>query len=403
MQLQPAFSSRALRVKASPASILSQRARELRAAGRDVIVLTSGDLDFPTPPHVVAAAHDAAVRGDTKYTNVDGTTELKDAIRRKFKLENGVEYSKAEIIVCNGSKQAMFNALLATLEPGDEVIIPAPYWVSYVDLVLLADGKPVIVHCAPDNGFRLRPTDLAKAVGLRSRWFILNHPTNPTGVVYTEAELRAFADVITPYPQLRIMADDLYEHLRFDGRPFCTFAQAAPQMKARTLTVNGVSKGYAMMGWRIGYAAGSPDLIGEMIKIQSQSTSGASSIAQAASVAALNGPDDFLRARAEILADRRNLITSLVQRAPGLSCERPEGTFYLYASCEGIIGKRTPNSRVITSDRDFASYLLEAENVAVFPGEDCGGSPYFRLSFACEKEMLREAGTRIIRACTALQ
>jgi aspartate aminotransferase len=398
----PSLSPRAERIQASPAATLRRRMGELQAAGRDVIVLSSGDLDFPTPPHVVAAAHAAALRGDTRYTNADGTPELKDAIRAKLKRENGLEYDRDEVIACNGSIQAMFNAFMATLEPGDEVIVPAPYWPSYLGQVALAGGIPVTVPCPQNNAFKLRPEALETSITERTRWIVINNPTNPSGALYSRAELAAIAQVLLRHPRVGVVADDLYEHMIFDDREFATIAAVEPRLRDRVLVVNAVSKAYAMMGWRLGYAAGPRAIVGAMARIQSHTSSCPSSISQAAALAALSGPQDLLRERALALAGRRDMMVELLNRAAGLSCVPPPGTFYLLTSCAGVLGTITPDGKPIECARDFAGYLLESENVAVLPGEDCGVSPYVRISFALTPERLREAGARIVRACAAL-
>jgi aspartate aminotransferase len=399
----PILSPRVERVAASPASILRRRARELRDAGRDVIVLSAGDLDFATPDHVVAAAHGAMERGETRYTNVDGTPELKDAVRATFERQNGLVYGRDEIIVCNGSTQVMFNALLATLRPGDKVIVPSPYWAPYLDQVRLTDGTPVVVPCPQNNGFKLRPEDLRAAITARTRWVILNNPVNPSGAIYSAADLAALAEVLLEHPDVWTLADGLYEHIVFDGRRAPTMAEAEPRLKSRTLTVGGVAKTYAMMGWRIGYAGGPAALIAAMNKIQSQTTAGASSISQAAALAALSGPQALIAERAAILARKRDRFAAMLNQCDGLSCILPEGTFYLLVSCTGVIGKRTPQGRRIDTDRDFATYLLEAADLVVFPGEDLGISPYIRVSFAVPAETIEEAGRRIKRACAGLR
>jgi len=375
----------------------------LQAAGREVIVLSSGDLDFPTPPHVIAAAHAAALHGKTRYTNADGTVELKDAIRAKFKRDNGLDYERDEVIVCNGSMQAIFNAFAATIAPGDEVIVPAPYWASYLDQVALAGANPVTVQCSERNGFKLDPAGLEAAITERTRWIIINNPANPSGAVYSGAELAAIAQVLVRHPHVWVMADDLYEHLILDDDEFATIAAVEPRLQGRTLTVNGVSKAYAMMGWRVGYAAGPRELISEMAKIQSHTTACASSISQAAALAALCGSQDLLRERAAMLATRRDIMVDLINRAVGLSCAPSRATFYLLVSCGGVLGRTSPDGKPINSARDFAAYLLDTADVAVLPGEDCGVSPYFRASFAASPELLREAGARITRACAALR
>src|SRR5262249_34515194 len=399
----PAFAPRTRRIAASPAAVLRRRARQLRAAGRDVIELSSGDLDFATPAHVVAAAAEAARRGETRYTNADGTPELKDAVRAAFRREHGLAFARDEIIVTAGSAQALFEALFATLSRGEEVIVPTPCWMPYVEQVRLADGTPVLLPCAQNNRFRLRPDDLAAAITPRTRWLVLNNPVNPTGVVYAADELAALAEVLRAHRQIRVLADGLYEHIVFDGRRAPTVAEVAPHLRERTLTVGGVAKSYAMMGWRVGWAGGPAALIGEMAKIQSQTTSCPSSISQAAALAALSGPQEVLAERARVLAERRDAFVRLLNGCAGLTCTAPEGTFYLFASCAGVIGKHSPDGRAIRTDRDFAAYLLERVDVGVVPGEDLGLSPYVRVSFANPITVIEEAGRRIGRACAELQ
>jgi aspartate aminotransferase len=398
-----ALSPRISGIHPSPASILRRRARELRAAGRDIIELSSGNLYFRTPDHVIAAAHDAALRGKTLYTDVDGTPELKQAVAAALLRDHHLSYQQDEIIICNGSTQALFNALLATLSAEEEVIVPAPYWAPYLDQTRLAGGTPVIVPCPQNNRFKLRPEDLQAAITPRTRWVILNNPVNPSGAVYSPDELSAIAEVLSRHPNIWVLADGLYEHIVYDGRCAPTLAEIEPSLKPRTLTVGGVAKSYAMMGWRIGYAAGPAALIREMTKIQSQTSSGASSISQAAAVAALNGPQDLLRDRAVVLRAKRDLFAEILNGCAGLSCEPPEGTFYLLVACSGVIGKHAPDGREIRTDRDFTAYLLENADVAVFPGEDFGLSSYIRVSFANPQSTLAEAGRRLKRACEALR
>jgi len=398
----PIFAPRMRRIAASPAAVLRRRARELRAAGRDVIELSSGDLDFATPAHVVEAAVAAAGRGETRYTNADGTPELKDAIRAALRREHGVDFDRDGIIVTTGSTQALFEALFATLSPGDEVIVPTPCWMPYVEQVRLADGTPVLLPCAAENGFRLRPDELDAAITPRTRWLVLNNPVNPTGVVYSAEELAALADVLAAHRHVWVLADGLYEHIVFDGRRAPTLAEVAPDLRERTLTVGGVAKSYAMMGWRVGWAAGPAPLVREMAKIQSQTTSCPSSISQAAALAALTGPQEVLAERAAVLAERRDAFVKLLNGCPGLTCTAPEGTFYLFASCAGVIGRHAPDGRKISTDRDFAAYLLESVDVAVVPGADLGLSPYVRASFAPPLAVIEQAARRIRRACAQL-
>ena len=399
----PAVSPRMSGIHASPASVLRRRARELRAAGHDIIELSSGNLDFATPDHVIAAAHAAGLRGETRYTDVDGTPELKQAVRDTLLRDQHLDYAQDEIVITNGSTQALFNALLATLAPGDEVIIPAPYWAPYLDQVRLTGGTPVIVPCPQNNGFKLRPEDLQAAISPRTRWLVINNPVNPSGAVYSAEQLSEIAAILLRHPDIWILADGLYEHIVFDGSRAPTLAEIEPRLKPRTLTVSGVAKTYAMMGWRIGYAAGPSALIREMIKIQSQTTSGASSISQAAAIAALGGPQDLLAERASVLRARRDRFAEIINGCAGLSCQPPEGTFYLLVGCAGVIGKRAPDGKTIGTDRDFAAYLLEHADVAVFPGEDFGLSPYIRASFANPPSTIEEAGRRLKRACEVLQ
>ena len=403
LQPVPQFAPRTVRIAASPAAVLRRRARELRAAGRDVIELSSGDLDFATPVHVVAAAAEAARRGETRYTNVDGMPELKDAVRAAFRRQNGLAFAPEEIIVTAGSTQALFEALFATLARGDEVIVPTPCWMPYIEQVRLADGTPVRLPCAQNNGFRLRPDELAAAITPRTRWVVINNPVNPTGVVYPAEELTAIAEVLHAHPHVWVLADGLYEHIVFDGRRAPTIVEVAPWLKRRALTVGGVAKSYAMMGWRVGWAAGPAALVREMAKIQSQTTSCASSISQAAALAALTGPQEILAERAAVLQERRDAFVALLDACEGLMCTAPDGTFYLFASCAGVIGKRAPDGREIATDRDFAAYLLDRVDVAVVPGEDLGLSPYVRVSFANPMEVIEKAGGRIRRACAELE
>ena len=390
------------RIKPSLTIAVTTKAAELRAAGRDVIGLGAGEPDFDTPDSIKEAGARAIAEGVTKYTAVDGTPALKQAIRGKFKRENGLDYETDQITVCVGGKQVIFNALLATLDAGDEVVIPAPYWVSYPDIALLADGTPVFAVATEENGFKLTPEDLEAAITPRTKWLILNSPSNPSGAAYTRDELAALAEVLVRHEHVWVLTDDIYEHLVYDGFEFHTIAQVEPALYDRTLTLNGVSKAYAMTGWRIGYAGGPRELIKAMAKIQSQSTSCACSISQAASVEALNGPQDFIAERCRAFLDRRDLVVSMLNQARGISCHRPDGAFYVYPSCAGAIGARTPDGDTIGTSEDFASYLLDAEGVAVVHGAAFGLDPYFRISYATSTELLTEACARIQRACAAL-
>ncbi len=397
------IAQRLARIKPSPTIAVTQKARELQAAGRDVIGLGAGEPDFDTPDNIKEAAYRAIREGQTKYTAVDGTPELKAAIRAKFKRENDLDYALDQITVSNGGKQVLYNAFMATLNPGDEVIVPAPYWVSYPDMAVLAEGTPVFVECPQADGFKLRPEGLERAITARTKWLVLNSPSNPTGAAYTADELKALAAVLRRHPQVLIMVDDMYEHLAYDGFAFTTMAQVAPDLYERTLTVNGVSKSYAMTGWRIGYAGGPKALIKAMGAMQSQTTSNPSSVSQAAAVEALNGPQDFIGERALVFKERRDLVVSMLNQASGITCHRPEGAFYVYPSCAGTIGKTTPGGQVLKTDDDFVTYLLESEGVAVVQGSAFGLSPFFRISYATSTALLEDACARIQRACAALR
>ena len=390
-------------IKPSPTIAVSNLARELKAAGRDVIGLGAGEPDFDTPDNVKAAAIAAINAGQTKYTAVDGTPELKAAVAAKFARENGLEYRVDQISVGAGGKQIIYNALMATLDPGDEVIIPAPYWVSYPDMTLLAGGTPVIVRCPEQAGFKLQPEDLEQAITTRTKWLILNSPNNPTGAAYTAEELRGLTDVLLRHEHVWLLSDDIYEHLVYDDFRFVTPAALEPRLKDRCLTMNGVAKAYAMTGWRIGYAGGPAELIRAMAKIQSQSTTNPCSISQAAAVEALNGPQDFIPERAAVFKERRDLVVDMLNRAPGLRCHRPEGAFYVYPSCAGVIGRRTPEGSELRDSEGFVRYLLEQGGVAVVHGAAFGLDPYLRISYATATDLLEEAGARIIRACEALR
>ncbi|MEQ8332137.1 pyridoxal phosphate-dependent aminotransferase [Nisaea sp.] len=391
------------RIKPSPTIAISAKARELKAAGGDVIGLSAGEPDFDTPAHIIEAAIDAMKRGDTRYTDPDGTPELKDAICRKFKRDNNLDYARNQITVGTGGKQVLYNALMATLNPGDEVIIPAPYWVSYPDMVLLAEGEPVIVPCPQEMDFKLQPEDLEKAITPKTKWIILNSPSNPSGAGYTREDMKKVTDVLMKHPHVYVMTDDMYERLVYDDFEFCTPAEVEPGLYDRTLTVNGMSKAFCMTGWRIGFAAGPVELITAIRKIQSQSTSNPSSISQAASIAALDGPQDFIAENNKAFQARRDLVVSMLNQASGLNCPTPDGAFYVYPSCAGVIGKTTPDGKVIGNDEDFCTYLLEAEGVAAVHGEAFGLSPHFRISYATSDSILEDACERIQRACAALR
>ncbi|GAB4179770.1 MAG: pyridoxal phosphate-dependent aminotransferase [Thalassobaculales bacterium] len=396
------IAARLSRIKPSPTIAISDKARELKAAGRDVIALSAGEPDFDTPDHIKEQAIAAIRRGDTKYTAVDGTPALKAAICAKLKRENGLDYKPSQVTVGTGGKQVLYNALMATLDPGDEVIIPAPYWVSYPDMVQLAEGTPVIVACPQETGFKLQPEALEKAITPKTKWIILNSPSNPTGAGYSWADMKKVTDVLVRHPHVHVMTDDMYEHLAYDDFRFCTPAQVEPRLYDRTLTCNGVSKAYSMTGWRIGYAAGPEALIKAMAVIQSQSTSNPSSISQAAATEALTGPIDFIGERNASFRERRDLVVSMLNQAKGLNCPKPDGAFYVYPSCAGLIGRKTPAGTVITDDTVFATELLAAEGVAVVQGAAFGLSPHFRISYATSTEVLEDACRRIQRFCASL-
>jgi aspartate aminotransferase len=381
---------------------MSAKARELKTQGKDVIELAAGEPDFPTPIHIIKSAEAAMARGDTKYTDPDGTPTLKQAVCDKFKRDNNLDYTTAQVTIGNGGKQVLYNALMATLNPGDEVIIPAPYWVSYPDMVLLAEGSPVIVECSLENNFILQPDDLEKAITDKTKWIILNSPSNPTGAGYGWKEMKKITDVLLRHPHVWVMTDDMYEHLIYDDFEFCTPAEVEPRIFDRTLTVNGMSKAFCMTGWRIGYAAGPIEIIAAIRKIQSQSTSNPSSISQAASVAALNGPMDFLEQNNKIFKQRRDLVCSMLNQAKGITCPTPDGAFYVYPSCAGMIGKKTPAGKVLQTDEQVVSYLLDTEGIAAVHGAAFGLSPHFRISYATSTDVLEDACQRIQRACAAL-
>ena len=399
-----AFLANALsRVKPSATIAVSQKARELKAKGRDVIGLGAGEPDFDTPDNIKAAAIDAINRGETKYTPVSGIPELRKAIAAKFKRENNLDYDWQQTIVGTGGKQILFNAFMATLNAGDEVVIPAPYWVSYPEMVAICGGTPVFVSTTIENDFKLQPADLEAAITPKTKWLMFNSPSNPSGAAYSEAELKALTEVLMRHPHVWILSDDMYEHLTYGEFVFTTPAQIEPSLYDRTLTMNGVSKAYAMTGWRIGYAAGPLELIKAMDMIQGQQTSGACSIAQWAAVEALNGTQDFIPKNKEIFRGRRDLVVSMLNQAKGIKCPVPEGAFYVYPSCEGCIGKTAPSGKVIETDEDFVTELLETEGVAVVHGSAFGLGPNFRISYATSEELLEEACNRIQRFCAALR
>jgi aspartate aminotransferase len=391
------------RIKPSPTIALTGKVAEMKAAGVKVIALGAGEPDFPTPDNIKEAAIRAIRANDTRYTTVDGTAALKEAIRAKFKRENGLDYAASEISVGSGGKQVLYNALMASLDPGDEVIIPAPYWVSYPDMVLLAGGTPVFIPTTIEQRFKISPEALEAAITPRTKWVMLNSPSNPSGAAYTEAELKALTQVLARHEHVWVMADDMYEHVVYDGFKFTTPGQIEPSLKPRLLTVNGVSKAYSMTGWRIGYAGGPAPLIKAMAKIQSQVTSNPCSISQAAAVEALNGTQAFIPERQALFRERRDLVVSMLNQAAGVTCSTPEGAFYVYPCCAGMIGKTTPDGKTLRNDEDVAAYLLDSERVAVVHGEAFGLSPYFRISYATSTEELEEACRRIQRAAAQLR
>jgi len=397
------FSERLSRIKLSPSNVAAQKVRDLRAAGRDVIGLMIGEPDFETPAHVKRAVVAAMDRNETRYTPINGIAPLREAVRNKFLRENGLNYSAEQIMAGTGSKQILYSALQATLDRGDEVIIPAPYWISYLDMTLVADGKPVVVNCGIDRGFKLMPQQLEEAITPRTKWLLLNSPGNPSGAIYSREELLALAEVLRRHPKVWVLSDDIYEHLRFDGVEFCTMAQVAPDLAERTLTVNGVSKAYAMTGFRLGYAGGPLELIKAMVKIQSQSTAGVNSLSQWAAVEALTGPQEFLAERAAAFQERRDRMLDLLREVPGLTCDKPQGAFYLFPRCAGLLGRRAPDGKVLEKEEDVVVYLLEHAGVAVVQGEAYGLSPYLRISIASSLDNLTEAARRIAHAVAELR
>jgi len=390
------------KIKPSATLALAAKAQALKAEGKDVIGLAVGEPDFDTPDHIKDAAKKAMDAGKTKYTPVPGTPELRKAVAAKFKRENNLEYTPEQVIVSTGGKQVLYNAFMATLNAGDEVVIAAPYWLSYPEMVNLCEGTPVIVKTTPESGFKMSPEALEKAITAKTKWVIINSPSNPTGAAYTREELKALGEVLKKHPDVWVLTDDIYEHLTYDNFKFSTIAEVTPELKDRTLTVNGVSKAYSMTGWRIGYAAGPVELIKEMSKVQGQSTSNPSSISQAAALAALEGDQQFLNDWRAKFQERRDLVVSMLSKADGLKCFAPEGAFYVFASCEGVIGKKTPDGKLIETDSDFAAYLVEKHNVVVVQGVEFGLSPYFRVSYALSKETLTKACERIQKACSEL-
>ena len=389
------------RIKPSPTIAVSTKARELKAAGKDVIGLGAGEPDFDTPQNIKEAAIKAIKDGDTKYTAVDGTPALKKAIVEKFKRENNLDYLGDQITVGAGGKHVIYNAMMATLNEGDEVIIPAPYWVSYPDIVLLTGAKPVIIKCSEDQGFKLKPKDLENTITNKTKWLILNSPSNPTGASYSENEIRNLAEVLKKNSNVHILSDDIYEHVSYEGFKFFTIAQI-PELKERVLTMNGVSKSYAMTGWRIGYAAGPKEIIKAIAKIQSQSTSNPSSVSQAAAVEALSGKQDFISERSKAFQERRDFVVSELNKINGINCLKPEGAFYVFPSCKGLIGKKDKNGKKLENDTDFVQSLLENNNVAVVQGSAFGLEGFFRISYATSMENLEKAMSRIKEFCQSL-
>ena len=398
----PIASQRMSRIKAAPSIVISAKAMEMARAGHDVIALSAGEPDFDTPDNIKIAAMRAIIEGRTKYSPVNGLPEFREAVCRKLERENGLSYAPDQLLVCNGGKQVIYNALTATLDPDDEVIIPAPFWVSYPDMVLLSGGTPVVVATEGANEFRLTPSQLEGAITAKTKWLIVNNPCNPSGAVYSAQDLEGLAEVLRRHPHVWVLTDDIYEHIVYGDKPFATMAQVAPDLHERTLTMNGLSKAYCMTGWRIGYGAGPKELISAMSKLQSQSTSGASTISQWAGVEALDGDQAFIRDNVAVFEDRRDLGVSILNQANGLSCNSPNGAFYLYVDCRETLGKRTPDGSTIENDGDFAKYLLDSEEVAVVHGDAFGLSPYFRISYALATDRLEEACMRIQRACASL-
>lgn len=397
------IASRLSAVKPSASMAASQAAKALRAKGVDVIDLGLGEPDFPTPSHIIDAAHVAAKAGQTLYTGAAGTVEVREAIAGKFRRENGLDYTADDIVVANGAKQIIFNALMATLEAGDEAILPAPYFVSYPEMVKLLGGTPVTVECPETSGFRLTPDVLEKAITPRTKWLFLNMPGNPSGAVYSQADLKALGAVLARHPQVLILSDEIYEHILFDGREFVSFGKACPELRDRTLIVNGVSKSYAMTGWRVGYAAGPAPLLKAMSTIQSQSCTSVCSIAQAATVAALNGPQDEVARFRQAFEARRDLVVDGIRKINGLALSPPDGAFYAYIGCASLIGRKTPGGFVLEDDAAVANYLLNEGRVASVPGAAYGLSPYFRISTATSEEVLTEAIARINAAVAQVE
>jgi len=390
-------------VKVSASAAMTRKVRELRAQGVKIVGLSSGEPDFKSPPNAIEAAHQAALAGETKYPPQDGTVALKKAVQKKFKRDNGLDYALDEIMVSNGSKQIMFGATMASVNPGDEVIIPAPGWISYADQVKLCGGVPVSVSCPENNQFRLRAPDLEAAITPNTKWVVLNFPNNPTGAVCTREEMRALADVLLKHPRVLVMSDEIYEHLVYDGVKAHSIAEVEPKLKDRTLTVNGASKAYAMTGWRVGYAGGPKAMIAAMMNMQGQATAGVSTIGQAAVTAALEGPQDLIQSHRDDYQNRRNLVVGWLREAKGITCHKPEGAFYVFPNIAGCIGKTTPKDKKIETDTDFVTALLEERHVATVQGTAYGMSPYFRISYATDLDSLREGCKRIQEFCADLR
>lgn len=399
----PFIADRLSAVKTSPTMAITKKARDLAADGLNIISLSAGEPDFDTPRHIIEAAKKALDAGATRYTDPNGTPELRDAIIGKFERENGLKYTREEIHVSGGGKPVIFNALMATVNPGDEVVIVSPFWVSYPDMVRIFGGTPVIVNCPLESGFKITPAQLEKAITPKTKWLIMNSPSNPTGAAYSEAELRGLADVLLRHPHVWVLADDIYEHIIFDGLRFTTLAQVEPELKSRTVTMNGMSKAYCMTGWRVGFAGAPAELVRAMTNVQSQSLTCITSVSQSASVAALNGPKEFIAEHTRKFQERRDLVVSMLNQANGIHCPNPEGAFYVYPSIQGVLGRATPGGKTIETDEDFVTELLEAEGVATVHGQAFGLSPHFRISYATSTEILRDACERIQRFCGSLR
>jgi len=398
----PALANRLKDVELAASAVMTTKARELAAKGIKVISLAIGEPDFDTPRHAIDAAYNAALAGDTKYPPQDGTKALKLAVQRKFKRDNNLDYALDEIMISNGGKQVIMNALFGTCDPGDEVLIPAPYWISYAEMAKLATGKPVFVSCPQNNGFKLRPEDLDAAITPKTKWLFLNFPNNPTGAACSRAEMKALAEVLLKHPHVWILTDDMYEHMTYDGFEFCTIAEVEPRLKDRVLTVNGASKTYAMTGWRVGFCGGPKSLIAAMVNMQSQISSGISTVSQAAAVAALDGPQDYVKERAAVYKQRRDMVVEALNASPGVNCHKPEGAFYVFPNIAGCLGKTSKGGRKINTDTEFALALLEENHVAVVQGAAYGMSPYIRISYATDTESLRLACDRIQEFCRGL-